>query len=182
MLTRRTFIKLALAGGAGIAAARVLYGPFEEQTGAPEDTAGRYTVLTDGGREILTAIIPVLLEGALPTGAGRHDAIRDLVRAINANYLAMPPAVRGELAQLYQLLTFPLTRRGLAGVLDPWHQADDAQLREFLERWRNGSLALFAKAYQALHSSVLGVWYGQDTSWPRIGYDGPAVYAVPQSA
>jgi hypothetical protein len=181
MLSRRTFIKLAVAGGASLAAARVLYGPFESQPGAPEDTGRSYAALTPGSREILIAMLPVLLDGALPAGDAKHGAVRDLVRDIDASYALMPPAIRGELAQLYQLLAFPVTRRGLAGVMNPWHSAGDAELRAFVEHWRNGSLALFAKGYQALRSSAIGVWYGQDKAWPRIGYQGPAAYVAPQS-
>ena len=145
MLSRRAFIKLAVAGGATLAAARALYGPFENQSMAPQDPGWRYATLSDDGREILAAVLPVLLEGALPQGAAQAEAVRNLVRAIDANYADMPPAVRGELAQLYQLLAFPATRRSLAGVTDPWHRADAAQVRAFIERWRTGSHALFAK-------------------------------------
>jgi hypothetical protein len=180
MLSRRAFIKLAVAGGATLAVARALYGPFERQLLAPEDSAP-FTMLNDDGREILAALIPVLLAGALPVGPAQNDAVKNLLHAIDANYTLMPPAVRGELAQLFQLLAFPVTRRTLAGVADPWHLADTAQITGFLERWRNGSLSLFAKGYQGLRSSAIAIWYAQDASWQRIGYQGPAQYPVPTS-
>jgi hypothetical protein len=181
MLSRRAFIKLAIAGGVTAAAARALYGPFESQTSAPADPEGRYTTLTDSGREILAALTPVFLDGALPAGEMRQTAIRDLLRAIDASYSLMPPAVRGELAQLFQLLAFPAARRILAGVYDPWHLADPAQIRGFIERWRNGSLSIFAQGYQGLRSSVIAIWYAQDAAWQRIGYRGPARYTAPEA-
>ena len=138
MLSRRAFIKLAVAGGATVAAARLLYGPFENTPDPADDTAARFVVLDAGGREIVTALAPVILDGALPAGPERHDAVRELVRQIDASYAIMPPAIRIELAQLFQLLAFPITRRGLAGVSGPWHEANDAELRAFLERWGNG--------------------------------------------
>jgi hypothetical protein len=181
MLSRRAFIKLAVAGGASLAAVRLLWGPFGNQMNPPDDPGGHYSTLSDAGREIMAALIPVLLDGALPAGAPRDQAVRDLTRAIDASYSVMPPAIRGEIAQLFQLLAFPVTRRGLAGVMDPWHAADPGEIQAFIERWRNGSLALFAKGYQALRSSAIAVWYAQDAAWPRIGYAGPLKFGAPST-
>jgi hypothetical protein len=137
--------------------------------------AGGAVLLTLGGcaggspDAMLRAVARAMLRGALPAG----DA--PLSRAVAGVHVAidgLPPAVQGEIAQLFGLLNFPVTRRVVAGV-GPWERASDGEVSAFLERWRTSGSTLLRSGYQALHQLVMAGWYGQDEAWARIGYPGP---------
>jgi hypothetical protein len=81
--------------------------------------------------------------------------------------------VQEEVAQLFALLGFPVTRRLLAGVGSPWLEASDGSVQHFLERWRGSRFALLRSAYAALHELIMAAWYGNPAAWARIGYPGP---------
>ena len=120
---------------------------------------------------MLRVIADAILDGALPA----HDRDRALdaaVQGVNVAIAGLPPAVQGELSQLFGLLEFPVTRRVVAGI-GPWDRASRADAAAFLQRWRTSNAALLRSGYQALHQLVMAGWYGQPRSWPRIGYPGP---------
>ena len=118
---------------------------------------------------MLTAIARVMLNGALPDdGEALDAAVRGTLTAI----AGLPPAVQGEIHQLFGLLEFPLSRRLLARV-GPWDRASDGEIAAFLENWRGSNTALFRSGYAALHQLIMAGWYGNGASWARIGYPGP---------
>lgn len=157
MLSRRAWIGTTLAAGL-VAAAGFAY---EMQ---PED----------GDRAILAAIVPVMLDGALPTDPhARAAAIRDAVRGFDVAVAGLTPSVQRELARLFTLLRFAPTRMLATGVMHPWHLASNAEVARFLNAWRYSGNATLRSGYDALHALVLAAWYGNDASWERIGYPGP---------
>jgi hypothetical protein len=89
----------------------------------------------------------------------------------------LPPGVQEEVAQLFALLGFPLSRRLLAGVVSPWLEASPETIQAFLQRWRASRFALLRSAYAALHELMMAAWYGNPMSWPAIGYPGPSAVA-----
>ncbi len=118
---------------------------------------------------MLRAIARVMLDDALPNDGASLDAA---VRGIETAIAGLPPAVQGEVQQLFGLLEFPLTRRLVAGVA-PWDRASDSEIAAFLQRWRTSNAMLLRSGYAALHQLVMAGWYGNDEAWPRIGYPGP---------
>jgi|HubBroStandDraft_1064217.scaffolds.fasta_scaffold389399_2 hypothetical protein len=120
-------------------------------------------------REMLRAIAREMLDGAIPDTARALDAA---VRGVEVAIASLPPAVQGEIRQLFGLLEFPLTRRILAGV-GPWNQASDADVANFLQRWRASNAALLRSGYAALHQLVMAGWYGNEAAWPHMRYPGP---------
>lgn len=120
---------------------------------------------------MLRAIASTMLDGALPL-RDRDRALTDAVAGVKTAIAGLPPAVRGEIGQLFGLLQFPLTRRVLAGV-GPWERAKPENVAAFLQRWRTSDAQLLRSGYQALHQLVMAGWYGQDQAWARIGYPGP---------
>lgn len=167
--TRRTLLKAGIAGGAALLLARWLYTATEPSHSA----ASTQSATGEDARAILSAIIPVLLDGALPAGAdaaaARDEALAGALRAI----AGLPPATREELDQLFALLAFPPTRSLVAGVWSPWPEASAESISAFLAGWRDSRFALLRSAYEALHQIVYGAWYGNPRSWPAIGYAGP---------
>jgi hypothetical protein len=172
VITRRTFIAAGIAGSAALATAYWLHDRRAYRFGAPALTPA--SGLTPDGRAIIAAIVPVVLDGALPAAhPARADAIDETNAAIARAIGELPPSAQQELSQLFALLAFAPARIALARVDAPWTQAQPAAIAAFLERWRDSSWTLQRSAYDALHQLVLAAWYGNPRSWPLIGYDGP---------
>lgn len=161
MSTRRTFLKTGLLGGALLTAgglAAVLIGR--------DPTADR--------RSVLGAVIPAILEGALPQpGQERERAVHRCLEGVEAAIAGLAPAVQQEVAQLFALLAIQPTRVLLAGVRSGWGAASPDEVAAFLERWRGHDTGLMRSGYQALHDLVLGAWYADESTWAAIGYPGP---------
>lgn len=135
-----------------------------------------YRFLNAADRELAAAVAGAMLAGALPaSSAGAHAALVDVNRGVDAIVVGLPPNVRDEVRELFGLLAFPPARALAAGIWSSWSAADPSAVAAFLERWRFSGVALFRSGYQALHQLILGAWYGQAQSWPRIGYPGPPV-------
>ena len=173
-ITRRTLLKAGVAGVAALVAARWLY----TTVSAPSKTTTSDAPLDSNARAILAAIIPVLLDGALPGGpdaaGARDEALAGAAQAI----AGLPPAVRSELDQLFALLAFAPTRCIVAGLWSPWPDASRESIAAFLGRWRDSRFSLLRSAYEALHQIVLGAWYGNPRTWSAIGYPGPPSLAI----
>lgn len=166
MVSRRKFLKFGLAGGLLLAAA----GAARAQKGyRAASGAEQFEVLTEGDREVIAAIAPVMLAGTGAAGAEMAAIVGSVDRAA----AGLPPHLQAEVKQLFALLASWPGRRLLAGVSAPWPQASAAEVAAFLERWRFSHWALFQQAYQALHELVLAAWYARPDSWPAIGYPGP---------
>ena len=161
MISRRTALKTGLLGGALLGAAG-LVGRFAGRD-ADADRTG-----------VLTALVPAMLDGALPAERKLADAaIARCVASVGTAIAGLSPQAQAELAQLFSLLSLPPGRLLLAGLAQPWPQADVADVRGALTRWREHPLALLQTAYQALHDLVLGAWYGDEANWAAMGYGGP---------
>ncbi len=172
MLTRRTFLFAGLAGSAALAVSLWLRGPRDDASGAA--SAPRAGELGVDAADVLGAVVPVFLDGALPPDrAAAQGAIRETVASIGAAIAGLPPAAQHELAQLFSLLGFAPARIVLARVDSPWREASRDEVAAFLERWRTSGFLLFRSAYAALHQLVFAAWYGNPASWPAIGYPGP---------
>ncbi len=171
MPTRRTFLFAGIAGATALAAAAWLRGTREVPAAAPEGERGG--ALGDA-TAVLSAVVPVFLDGALPADpAAARLAVRETVASVGDAIAGLPPAAQHELAQLFSLLGFAPARIALARVSSPWPEAGRDEVAAFLARWRESSFLLFRSAYAALHQLVFAAWYGNPASWPAIGYPGP---------
>jgi hypothetical protein len=172
MTTRRTFLLAGSAGAAALAVAYWLRGTPER--GAAVGADGLLAALDPRAPAVVAAIVPVMLDGALPVDAtAREAAVRETVANVGGAIAGLLPAAQKELAELFALLGLPATRIVLAGVDTPWDEASPAAVAAFLERWRTSPFLLLRSAYDALHQLVLASWYGNPQSWPAIGYPGP---------
>ncbi len=168
MISRRTFLTAGVLGATALVAARWLRGPHAP----PGDVSLR--ALDADAQAILGAVVPVLLDGALPADpVARHAAVADTLRGIDVAVAGLPPSAQEELRQLFALLALPPARLALARVSSPWPEARTEEVRAFLDRFRGSSLDLLRSAYGALHQLTFAAWYGNPSSWPRIGYPGP---------
>jgi hypothetical protein len=173
LLSRRELIKTGVAGVALLALANCA------RSSAParppfDDPSYPYKVLGPGDRAMIAAIAGTMLAGALPSDPAAYAiALVQVVRGVDIAVASLPPAPRGEVQQLFGLLTFPVTRALAAGVWSSWGDAAPADVAKFLESWRFSGMMLLRTGYQALHTIVMAAWYGNESSWPRIGYPGP---------
>jgi hypothetical protein len=172
MLTRRTFITAGIAGGVALAAAHWLR-RGQTAKSAPPGTASLARLDADAPA-IMAAIVPALLDGALPTDpALRTGAVNDTVANVARAIAGLPPAAQKELAELFALLGFAPARIAVARVTSPWAEAGRDDVAAFLDGWRTSGFTLLRSAYDALHQLVFAAWYGNPRSWPAIGYAGP---------
>jgi hypothetical protein len=165
--TRRTFLKAGLVAAAVLA---VGGGIYRYTHPAPQ---ARF-ILDGPARAALDAMVPAILDGALPAaGAARTAAIRSTTDRVHQAILGLPLSAQGEIQDLFGLLALGPVRRFLAGVPEEWQQASVAQVAAFLQGWRTHRLALLQSGYAALHDLVIGSWYADAANWTAIGYPGP---------
>jgi hypothetical protein len=167
-ISRRSLLKAGVAGAAALVMVRWLY-TFDDP---PASSATMAAPFDASARDIVAAIVPELLKGALPS-ADAAEARADVVAGVERAIAGLPPATRKELDELFSLLSFAPTRCFVAGVWSPWPNASSESIAEFLGRWRDSRFALLRSAYGALHQLVLAAWYGNPRSWNAIGYAGP---------
>jgi hypothetical protein len=171
-MRRRSFLAVGLAGATVLATAG-----WWHARRAPVP-AGR--ALDDSATSIVAAIVPAMLDGALPgEPQARTAAVADTVRNVDRAILGLPPATRGEIGQLFALLALPPARIAFAGVGAPWNEASVTDIGAFLDRWRDSGWALKRSAYDALHQLVTAAWYGDRAAWAAIGYPGPPAIGRP---
>lgn len=174
MVSRRTFLVVGAAAGAGLAATWWFRGSRRQEFAVPLRAEDALAALDPQAPAIIAAIVPVLLDGALPGDAtARADAVRETVANVSRAIAGLPPIVRQELSELFALLAFAPTRIAIARVSAPWSEARREDVAAFLERWRTSGFELLRSAYDALHQIVLAAWYGNPRSWSAIGYPGP---------
>lgn len=170
MLTRRQLLLGSLIGGAALAGLTLALAPRDEPTPA----AAPLQFLTADDVLVLTALLPVLLDGALATEPSlRARQIAALLQRLDQAVLHLYPRSRAELRELFQLLENKAGRVVLAGVWSNWAQASAADKHGFLLHWRDSFLDLLQTAYAGLHNLVMASFYGDPNNWTLVGYAGP---------
>ena len=165
-MRRRTFLTVGIAGAAALAAAGWFASALRTRPGA--------SAMDDNARAIVAAIVPAMLDRALPDArSDRNAAVAETVDGVDRAIQGLPPSARAELGQLFALLALTPARRAFAGVASPWGEATREEIDVFLNAWRSSGWALKRSAYDALHQIILAAWYGNPRSWADIGYPGP---------
>ncbi len=170
MLTRREFLRVGTTGALLLATVR--FG--RTQPSGPAGGTESRPALDTGARDVLAAIVPVFLAGALPADrTARSERISATVDGVDRAIAGLPPHARADLGDLFTLLAFAPSRGLLTGVWRPWRAASVEQVVAFLQDWRASSWALKQQAYLALHELVFGAFYADPANWTAIGYPGP---------
>ena len=134
--------------------------------------------LTTDAADIVRALAPALLDGALPDDGGERDAaVARTVAAVGAAIEGLPPATREELATLFALLASMPVRIFVAGMGGAWRDATVAEANGFLVRLQKSRWSVKRSAYDALHQLTFAAWYADPQTWPAIGYPGPPALA-----
>ena len=162
---------VGLAGAAVLVSARWLVPG--EPTGESASTA-----LSADASDIVRALVPAFLDGALPEDAAERDAaVNRTVSAVGTAISGLPPATREELATLFALLASMPVRVLVAGIGGAWRDATVADANGFLVRLQKSRWSVKRIAYDALHQLVFAAWYADPRAWPAIGYPGPPALA-----
>lgn len=166
-MRRRQFIQVGIAGAALLAAAR-----FLDRAQAAHIPSHRF--LDARGMRTVTALVPVVLAGALPSEENaRSAAIRDVVAGFDRAVSQLSIPVQQEMGELFSFLHSPPLRIAFAGLWSPPEESTPEELRDFLSRWRGSRFDLQRASYRALTQLIQAAWYGNSASWPAIDYPGP---------
>lgn len=188
VLNRRSFLRAGLGGAAFLGTVSVT----ASLSGCASAPAGRlgavgtrmnasyqFRFLTADDIDLFEALLPAILGSALPERPpARRTAIAGTVERIDAGIHKFGPANQKELRQLFNLLTFGLTRVTFARVWSSWRNVTTEQADAFLERWRSSGIGLFNNGYMALTKISNVAFYGYEDNWRLSGYPGPPQWAV----
>jgi hypothetical protein len=164
--SRRTFLKVGIAGGLILAGARWLERPQAL-------AAANHRFLDERGASALAALVAVILEGALPKeAAARGRAVAEIVEAFDRAVSGLSASVQKEVGELFTLLRFPPARLMFTGLWSPLEESSAEDIAAFLTRWRHSRFDIQRAGYQALTQLVQAAWYGNSASWAAIGYPG----------
>lgn len=165
---RRRIIFTGIAGAAALAAVRWLQ-PMPARSPAVPMPA-----LSADGADIMRALIPALLDGALPAQPeARKASIEETVTAVATALDGLSPAAREELAALFAMLSLAPLRIAFAGIDGAWRDASVSDANAFLVRLQKSRWSVKRTAYDALHQLTFAAWYANPRTWPAIGYPGP---------
>jgi hypothetical protein len=171
MVNRREFLKVGASGALVLAAARLARA---DPAGEVAQDAQAGAALSEGARDVLAAVVPAILAGALPAEpSARVASVAATIEGVGRAVSGLPSHSRADLRDLFVLLGFAPARWLLAGVRQPWREASVDEIAGFLQRWRFSGWALKQQAYQALHELVCAAFYAAPANWPPIGYPGP---------
>ena len=168
-LSRRHLLKVGLLGSAILAGAGLTASLSGCSASAPQ--AG-FAVIRASDLPFLNALIPVMLEGAVPA-AKMPQAIAGTLESLDYSLHHLSPELLKLTVQLFDVLALPLTRGPLTGVWGSWDKASPAEVRAFLERWQNSSIGLLQMGHASLLQLVMMSWYSRAESWAHCGYPGP---------
>lgn len=163
-LSRRAFLKVGVIGALALAAAGGVY----RATRRPEPP-GKF-VMDDTARTVLSAIVPVMLKGAMDSTPKNIDRA---VASVQSTIAGLTLSAQKEIQDLFALLALGPSRRFLAGIPDDWPKARQEDVATFLQNWRTSRFGLLQSAYHGLHDLVFGSWYADESTWAAIGYPGP---------
>ena len=171
-LSRRGLLKIGLLGGAFLATAGVTASLSGCSASGP---ATGYAVLRESDLPSLRAIIPVVLEGAVPADAMAAAVDATLV-GVDRSLHHLSPELLKLTQQLFDVLAMAVTRGPLTGIWGSWENASKADVQNFLKRWEHSSLDLLRMGHASLLQLVQMAWYARPQSWAHCGYPGPPVF------
>lgn len=168
-LSRRGLLRVGLVGSAFLATAGL--GALLSGCSASTPASG-YALLRETDLPFLRALIPVLLDGAVPA-AQMPKAIDGTLQSLDYSLDHLSPELLKLTQQLFDVLALTITRGPLTGVWGRWENASAEDVRQFLARWQDSSIALLRMGHESLLKLVMMAWYSRQEAWAHCGYPGP---------
>ena len=168
MLKRRTIIETGVLGNMvldGCVAYSRVRSKWSQDTCIELDNSHPYGFLTPQDRAALVAFSGVLLDRQLGALSEKKTSLIDIAIDIDNAISSYTDLLKEEMRDIFDLLHFPLIRKFLAGIKDPWHVADRKQLEHFLDSWKRSSIKIFQDAVITLQDLIFGAWYENPRSW-----------------
>ena len=135
-----------------------------------------WSFLLPADRIALARLTPYLLnESAGVGGSSGNEVLGETLLGIDRAIGLLPPAIRDELRQLFDLLSSPGGRMLFLGFATDWTEADGSAVANGLEGWQMAKIGLLRSAYEGLRDIVFAVWYGDPKHWgglPDFGWKG----------
>ena len=125
-------------------------------------------VLRAGDLVVLRALMPVVLDGALPADESRAVVVNESIQLLDSLLAASSRAGQQQVNQLFDLLTFPPTRYTVVGLDKDWAEASPADISAFLASWSQSRFGLLRVGYTALTQMIAMNWYMQPRAWSTI--------------
>ena len=171
--TRRGFLRLA-GSTAALTALSQLH-PLAPRALA-DDAGLRFFDATE--TEILTQVMERVVD------SGRVDAprVRDTgaVAAVDTLCRSLDPTVTEPLPLLLRMFEYgPFF---FDFMFSRFTQMTNAEKDASLRAWMESRIALRRVGFTALRNLCFVGWYGQDATWPLIGYRGPLLRGAPRRA
>lgn len=133
-----------------------------------------WKVLRPADRDFFTAIIPVVLKGTWPESAEQQLlSMNEIMLNIDTALFNLGPHNQKQMIDLFNLLNFTPSRGLTTGVWSKWPEASEADIEQFLNKWRESSLGLLNLAYNGISKIIIAIWYGMPKIWDKVGYPGP---------
>lgn len=170
---RRDFLRTGFWGAITLSTISFSSAALTGCASAPPATGLR--VLRESDLVVLRALMPVVLDGALPVDDTREKVLSESLRLLDGLLEASSRAGQQQVRQLFDLLTFAPTRRVVAGLEHDWSRASSAEVGAFLDSWRGSRVSLLRSGYLALTQMITMNWYMQPRSWAAINYVPPRV-------
>ena len=166
-MNRRSFMKNGLLGGVMLSTGATLYGCTDLDILQTD-------IIDDEVAVVLSVLIPVVLDGALPVEPQVRTAkINRVIEGIRFALKKLPPATHKELSDLFGLLNNRLVMLAFVGSFTPMSQMTAQQVMSLLEAWRNSFVHLLNIAYEGLKELIFAAWYGNPDNWQTMGYNKP---------
>lgn len=170
MTTRRHFLIKTIAGAAAVIGATYIALPGDEI----DQHASDLIFLTRHDQVIVAALLPVLLAGYVDKNRPVHPTLcAKLLHNFDQAVALQRPGVQAELRQLFDLLSFKLSRAALTHSLASWTDLPWQNKQQLLLDWRDSALDLLQTAYSGLHDLVIAAYFVESSSWSEIGYEPP---------
>ena len=123
---------------------------------------------------LFQVLIPVFLEGALPTEEPlRQQHIERTVESIHATLGVLPEHSREKLQQLLELLETKFGLVLLTSSMTSMVQRDPIALTELLNQWREHYLSMMNEAYLGLRELIISSYYALPEHWEILDYKKP---------
>ncbi|MGH8505802.1 MAG: hypothetical protein ACRETM_07545 [Stenotrophobium sp.] len=174
--SRRSLLKLGLVATAVLGTVGVSAG-LAGCHRSVEAAAQGYRFLRDDDVVLFRALVPAVLDGAMPASTADAAArTQEVLRRLDLACLRLDSSPQQQLKKLFDLLNLGLTRRFVAGVGAPWAEASVQDIQAFLAKWRDSSFAMFNSGERVLVNLVAASNFGIPASWPSSGYPGPLAW------
>ncbi len=121
---------------------------------------------------ILQRLLPVAVGWQRSAQKGEGPDLELVIRGLDEMFLVLSEQHRNDLFFLFDLLTFPVSRK-ILGLWKDWDAATDQELETMLHAWSESSLELKRYAYQSLVLLLQFAWYSTEKGAQLTGYPGP---------